>query len=96
MESFEEDFAALLAFLNSRQCMPKVPVGPAEVWNANRLGPCQDAATARHLAAGASPGGLPNPCNQSVLFEGAHAHFRGGLAAFYADDMRLLFPPPGQ
>lgn len=95
MESFDEDFAALLAFLNARPGVPKVAVQPAEVRNDRRpREPCQDAAAAGRLAAGALPGAVPHPCNLSTLFEGAREHCRAGLAAFFERDMRLLFAPP--
>ncbi|KAI7843497.1 hypothetical protein COHA_002740 [Chlorella ohadii] len=90
VESFEEDFAALLAFLNARKGVPKVPVGPAQVWNANRMGRCHDDIVASRLAAGVVPGAVPNPCNRSLLFEGPYAHCRNGLTAFYDQDVRLL------
>lgn len=94
MESFEEDLRALLALLNARPGVPQVPVEAAEAWNANRLGPCQDAATAGRLAAGAVPGAVPNPCNLSVLFEGPRARCAAGLGSFFAEDARLLLSAP--
>lgn len=94
VEFFDEDFRALLNHLNEREGVPKVPVTAARVWNANQLGPCQEAATAARAAGGAVPGAVPNPCNRSMLFEGPRAHCAAGLSAFFAEDIRLLFSPP--
>jgi len=90
VESLEEDFAALLAFLNARKGGEGGPGGPAQVGNANRRGRCQRDIVASRLAAGVVPGAVPNPCNRSLLFEGPHAHCRDGLVAFYDQDVRLL------
>lgn len=95
VEAFEEDFAALLAHLNARPGLPRLPPPGEEMETINVQTRCASGGDGSNQAAPQEQGedevaAGSEGCGVMQYFSGRHAACLDGVLAVYAEDVRLL------